>query len=186
MLLVTAIVLAGTLLVGFTWADRQYNHPTVLDSWQNAYGVFDCTTESWTEPFTARDSARGIRSRSDGIIYIEPADESVAGDNATLGVFLDAVGANLTDDEFVLPDGSTLAEQGTFCRGEEAFLQVQRWDGSGDEPVEIRYDDLHATRFKADRQSFVIALAPAGATIPPPPSADNVSLVDVESPGEGG
>ena len=104
--LVAAVVIAGSAVVGFSWATRQYHHPTVLDSWQNAYAVFDCRSEAWLPPLEPVPTSTGIRSRGDGLIYIEPAEDAYAGDNATLGLFLNEAGARLTDDELTLPDGT--------------------------------------------------------------------------------
>lgn len=177
--LVAAIILAGSTMVGFAWAERQYDHPTLADSWENAYAVFDCRDESWLEPFETLENPNGIRTRGDGVIYIEPSDESATGNNAQLALFLDNVGATLDDSTLVLPDGTTLSESGTFCRGEEAELQVMRWDTPLLEtsPSEVRTDGLAETRFLEDRQAFVIALAPAGSIVPAPPSVANLTPV---------
>lgn len=184
LVLVATIVVAGSMAVGYAWAQRQHEYPTLFDSWENAYGVFDCQTESWLEPFDSLHNPNGIRSRADGVIYIEPNDESATGENAQLGLFLDTVGATLDDDTLTLPDGSVISEQGTFCRGEEAVLQVMRWDAPLlDETVtEIRTDDLAASRFVGDQQAFVIALAPLGSTIPPPPSISSLTPAIESSP----
>lgn len=175
---VASVMLFGTLAVGFVWTERQYDHPTVLDSWQNAYGVFDCQSENWLPPMDSLDNPEGIRSRGDGVIYIEPATEAVAGDNATLERFLSVMGAELTDDSLTLPDGSTLTETGVFCKGEEAVLQVQRWKQGESTPVEVRVSDLAGTVFRDDLQSLAIVLAPVNAAVPAPPSA-----ADLPEPG---
>lgn len=170
---VASVILIGTLAVGYVWADRQYEHPTVLDSWQNAYAIFDCQTETWLAPFDSRANPDGIRSRGDGIIYIEPATEAAAGDNATLDLFLDAMGAQLSDDRLELPDGIALEEQGTFCDGEEAVLQVRRWAPGAQTPSEIRFTELAEVNFLADLESLAIVFAPVNAELPiPPTSAD--------------
>lgn len=174
--LVTVLVIAGSLMVGYAWAQRQYEYPTLFDSWQNAYAVFDCESEAWLEPFDSTNNPNGIRTRNDGIIYIEPTDESITGDNAHLHVFLDNVGASLSDDVLQLPDGSTLAEEGTFCSGEEAVLQVLRWDSpTAESPSEVRLEELADIKFLADRQALVIALAPVGSIIPLPSSVNNLA-----------
>ena len=170
--LVGLVVVAGILMVAFVRNDRQYEHPTVLDSWQNAYGVFDCQSETWLAPFASSSNPDGIRSRGDSIIYIEPASDAVAGDNATLEVFLEAMDVELTDDTLRLPDGTELNEAGTFCDGEEAVLQVRRWNADG-ELADIRFTDLAETNFLNDLDTFLIAFAPMNSGIPiPPASAD--------------
>jgi len=169
--LVAFVVVSGTLLVGFVWDQRQYEHPTTLDSWQNAYAVYDCQAETWLEPFDSAANPDGIRSRGDGIIYIEPASDAVAGDNATLEVFLDSVGAQLTDDQLTLPDGTTLSEQNSTCDDQDAVLQVRRWPEGAEQPIETRITDLANTNFLANGESLAIVLAPATASIPIPPSS---------------
>lgn len=184
LVLVAAIILAGSTMVGFARAERQYAHPTLFDSWQNAYGVFDCQTESWFDPLEAVENPNGIRTRGDGVIYIEPTVESATGDKAQLGLFLDNVGASLNDITLTLADGTTLNEQGAMCSGEEAVLQVMRWDSPHVDtaPSEIRTQGLAETRFLDDQQAFVIALAPLGSTIPAPPSISSLTAGNPSSP----
>lgn len=179
LLLVAAIIIAGSLLVGFAWAERQYEYPTLFDSWENAYGVFDCQTESWLDPFETVDNPNGIRTRNDGVIYIEPSVESATGDNAQLGLFLENVGAFLDDDTFVLPDGTTLSEGSASCsNGEDPVLQVLRWDNPGADttPTEIRTENLATTRFLGHREAIAIAFAPLGSIIAPPPSIAELAI----------
>jgi hypothetical protein len=172
LMVVALIVIGGIVLIGSIRSERQYAHPTVFDSWQNAYSVFDCETETWLPPIEAQTGANGIRTRADGIIYIEPLDDSATGSNAELSVFLNNVGAVLTDEELVLPDGTTLSENNLECRDEEVELQVMRWDDvNAEEPIEVRTSDLASTPFLADGQALAIVLAPRGASIPIPPSA---------------
>jgi len=181
--LVLAVILAGSTMVGFAWAERQYDYPTIFDSWENAYGVFDCQSQDWLAPFDSLNNPNGIRSRNDGVIYIEPNDDSVTGSGAQLGVFLSNVGVELTDDTLTLPDGTVLSEQGLSCGGEDVELSISRWDPavSLETPVEIRTEDLAATRFLADQQAFVLALAPAGTTISTPLSIEHLSISTNES-----
>jgi hypothetical protein len=178
--LVAGIVVAGILMVAYTWSERQYDHPTTLDSWQNAYAVFDCQTETWQPPFGSRNNPDGIRSRGDGIIYIEPGTDAVAGNNATLGVFLEAVGAELTDDTLTMPDGTVFEERGTFCGTEPAILQVLQWPANATEPDARRLEDLASTTFRADRESLVIMFAPPNAKVPLPPAAADLPPAGVE------
>lgn len=169
---VASIVAAGTFMVGFAWSARQYDHPTLFDSWENAYGVFDCTAEAWLEPIESTNNPNGIRTRNDGVIYIEPRVEAVTGDGARLDVFLNNVGASMSDTTLTLPGGQVLSEQGAVCDGQEAVLQVQRWRSSSlTEPVEIITADFDNIVFLEDGQAFAIALAPFGANVPAPPSS---------------
>ena len=182
LVLVAMIVLAGSTMVGLARAERQYDHPTLFDSWQNAYGVFDCTSEDWLAPFENLENPNGIRTRGDGVIYIEPTVEEATGNRARLGLFLDNVGVELTDSTLRLPDGTVLDEQDAWCRGEEAVLQVIRWTEPRTDPaaVEIRTENLAQTRFLNDGEAFAIALAPLGANLPTPPSVASLPETPTE------
>lgn len=178
LVLVAVIVVAGSMLVGFAWAERQYEYPTLFDSWENAYAVFDCQSDTWLDPFESLENATGIRTRDDGVIYIEPSVESATGSSARLELFLDSVGATIDDTSLMLPGGATLSEDAVCASGEDAMLQVMRWDApvADFSATEIRTENLAATRFLGDQQAFVIALAPAGSTIPAPANMPELTL----------
>lgn len=172
---VVLVMIAGSLMVGFAWASRQYHHPTLSDSWQSAYGVYSCETANWSAPIESDNNPNGIRTRGDGVIYIEPTIDSATGNGARLDVFFDNVGAVLTDDSLVLPDGTQISEGDVLCGGEEAVLQVHRWSArTDDEPVEVRYSDFDDMVFLNDGEVFVVALAPRGAAIEIAPSAESL------------
>lgn len=172
--LVIMIVVLGFLLVAFSRSTRDAQPaPTLQDHWHNSYGVYDCQTDSFLEPFQSERDPDGIHSHQDGLIHIHPFTAAVTGKEAQLHIFLTNMGATLTDSELTLPGGETLSE-GVQCDGQEAVLQVVRWDDAfaeGIAPSEIRVDDLDSFRFLADGQAVVIALAPLGADIPMPETA---------------
>ena len=88
------------------------------------------------------------------------------------------MGVALTDTTMTLPDGSILSEAGAVCDGEEAILQVVRWDGVGSEaPSEVRLDDLANAAFLDDGQVLAIALTPVDRNIDMPPSSSNPAFV---------
>ena len=176
-MIVAAIILLGLLLVGWARSTRTTEPaPTLQDYWRNAYGVYDCQQEAFLPPFDSDFDPNGIRSRQDGLVHIHPFESSVTGKNAQLHVFLTNMGAQLDDDEMLLPGGESLVA-GVECDGEVAILQVVRWDDAlvGGTPSEIRTEDLDSFRFLDDGQAFTIALAPAGADVQLPPSVTELA-----------
>ncbi len=181
--LVVLIVVLGLTLVVVTRATRDVQaSPTLQDHWHNAYVVYDCRSDDFLPAFQSQLDPTGIGSHADGLVHIHPFTASVTGRQAQLVEFLDPMGATLTDDTLTLPGGETLSEEGAVCGGEPAILQVVRWDSAlagadvGD-PIDTITEDLSSFRFLENTQSFTIALAPEGATIPPPPSVDQLAPV---------
>ncbi len=172
--LVVLICVLGLALVVFARTSRDAQaSPTLQDHWHNAFGVWDCTTESFLPNFQSQSDPDGIHSHQDGLIHIHPFTASVTGKEAKLEVFLRNMGAELDDDTLALPGGDSLTE-GVQCGGEPAILQVARFDDvlNAATLAEVRTEDLSDTRFLADAQGIVLALAPEGADIPPPNTLD--------------
>jgi hypothetical protein len=181
------IIVLGLALVVFarTTRDAQAS-PTLQDHWHNAYGVWDCTSDSFLPNFQSESDPDGIHSHQDGLIHIHPFTAGVTGKEAKLEVFLRNMGAQLDDDTLALPGGETLTE-GVECGGEPAVLQVVRFGDVLNSTLvtEVRTEDLADTRFLGDAQGLVIALAPEGAEIPPPNSVEQLAAVLGQSRDEG-
>lgn len=181
--LVLVIVVLGFSLVAAARTTRDAQpSPTLQDHWHNAYGVYDCRSESFLAPFQSEFDPQGVHSHKDTTIHIHPFTAAVTGKEAKLKVFLDAMGATLSDETLTLPGGETL-EEGVDCGGEPAVLQVVRWDNALNpgEPSEVRTEDLDQFRFLANAQALTIALAPAGSEIPLPDVAALEASVGVSS-----
>ncbi len=183
------VVILGVLLVTYARSTRDASAeaPTLQDHWHSAYAVYDCRTESFLPSFTSDYDPRGIHSHSDGLLHIHPFSSAVTGDGATLDVFFDAMLVDLDDDDtkMVLPSGTELAN-GADCGGEEAVLQVARYDANNIEagPSEIVSSSIGDFIFEGNREAYTIALAPLGADIPPPPG-DRLAQLDAASPDRG-
>lgn len=129
------------------------------------------------QPFlnTGARDVLGIHTHDDGVIHIEPMVDSVAGRKATLGKFLDYVGASITDTtlSFATPAGGKLEfkENTTKCQGgRDGEVQVARWDSAksaanGDKPNEIITSNMGSILLK-DGQALTISFMPAGTKIP--------------------
>jgi hypothetical protein len=168
------IVLLGIGLVAFAADDYKSETqvpPVIGDHWHAAVG-FDICGEF--QPDLAEFESRvGIHTHGDGVIHIHPSSEGGAGDNATLGTFLEGAGVTLTDDELTIGD-ETWKEGEDQCDGEDAELVVAQWkdvETNDGEPALIRRD-FDSIRFRDDGEGYTIAFVPEGTTdIPKPESA---------------
>lgn len=176
---VALVIVLGLALVVFARATRDAEaSPTLQDHWHAAYGVWDCVTESFLTPFQSEFDPEGIHSHQDGLIHIHPFTSSVTGKEAKLAVFLDAMGASLSESGLELPGGATL-ESGVECNGEKAIMQVIRWENAfiGGEPTNVFTTSLEDVRFLNDEEAFTIARAPEGSEIPLPNTIGNLEGV---------
>lgn len=145
------------------------------DNWRAAYGVWDCAegdSGAWLPIYqTIVPDPLGIHSHQDGLIHIHPFSPDAAGPRAQLEDFLTTMGAAITDDSLIVEGGRVLTED-TDCAGEPAVIQVLRWNHATDldsEP-DIFTEDMGEVPFANDGELWILARAPLGADIPPPPS----------------
>ncbi len=146
------------------------------DHWHSAFSVYACG--EMLPPTQNPDHGDGIHAHADGLIHIHPTSTQAAGPNATLGNYLSAVGATLTDDRYEPGTGeaSDVLDVNEGCGGEPAALQLAVWPKDGfDTDPEIITSNLADYRFEEDGQAITLALAPLGAEIPISPVADNVN-----------
>ncbi|MGI9604755.1 MAG: hypothetical protein ACR2P0_01320 [Acidimicrobiales bacterium] len=179
------VIIVGVLLVIFSWNARDVLalEPSFDDHWHLPYGIYDCQTDSFL-PNLADPAVpnSGIHTHGDGVIHLHPRSSDATGNNAQLGVFLDAVRVEIEDDAILsFPDRAALDENGAECGGEPAILQVARFDPGTSTPSEVVTENLLDFRFSADQERVTIAFAPAGAEILPPPQA-NIDQAAAASP----
>ncbi len=182
---VTVIIVLGVLLVWFARDEREaVAEPQTTDHWHAAYGTYLC--DHFADPLTDIGSdALGIHTHGEGIVHIHPFLNSAAGTNAKTGIFFDQVGLDISNDQISLPSGESMAEDDDQCDGEDAIVQVAKWNSAeaaaaGEKPDQIFTDDFRDIRFTADREAFTIAFLPEGADIPAPesiPTLDDLSDV---------
>ncbi|MET0459838.1 MAG: hypothetical protein ABW195_11370, partial [Ilumatobacteraceae bacterium] len=167
--------------------------PTINDHWHVAYGFDLCDTEGFvkldgaleeqdaTGNLVNTDFLRtGVHSHDDGVIHWHPSSSAAVGKRATLGVFLENYGVELTDDSLKFPEnqngGKEYIEGETKCAdGKDGELSVTVWDSPTDTSDGQRYisgfDDVHVDH---DGMVFTIAFTPRGATVTQPPWAANL------------
>jgi hypothetical protein len=200
--LIVLIVVLGVGLITYAANDRKNDDqvPPVAhqDHWHAAYGVYIC--DQFLPAIPEFESPDGIHTHGDGVIHIHPFTESASGDNADLGVFLDAAGIELDNDSLTVA-GETYTEGEDTCgegdQAQDGQLIVAQWKDvqtTDNNPARIETDfsDIH---FADNGEGYVIAFVPEDEDIPKPESAANlaelgaVDAADVTSttaPGGGG
>ena len=169
-----AIMLLGVALVAFAANDRKSEDdvpPVLGDHWHAAVGFYICGE---FQPDIAEFESRvGIHTHGDGVIHIHPSSAGGAGENATLGAFLEGAGVTLDDDELKIGD-ETWKEGDQKCGDEDGELVVAQWkdvENTDEKPALIRRD-FDSIRFRDDGEGYTIAFVPEGTTdIPKPESA---------------
>jgi hypothetical protein len=180
-----AIVLVGSALVWYAVDERQSDTnvpPIVGDHWHAAYGIYVCG--EWQPDIPEFEATTGIHTHGDGVIHIHPFSQSGAGENATLGTFLEDTDVKLSDSELTigkneLPDGAKTWKEGKDkCDGKDAELVVAKWDNVSDENAKpaLLTSGLEDIRFRHDGEGYTIAFMPEGDTdIPKPQTAANLA-----------
>jgi hypothetical protein len=202
--LVVALVLAlGIGLVVYSRQSRpaaDASAPTVNDHWHHAYGFYLCDTwfqltgalEGTTSTGYANTNfARtGIHSHDDGIIHWHPFTSASVGQNATLGVFLENYGVELSNDKLVFPEEQRAGlpsqqETGVFEEGEtsctidgvdeDAELKVVAWNNFTDTDDGTTYiADFNNIALDQDQMVVAIAFVPDDTDVSMPPWAQDL------------
>jgi hypothetical protein len=143
--------------------------PTVGGTpWNEAFAVYECG--KFAPNITVKNDPHGIRSQDDGIIHIAPKTKSVAGKNATLGVYTSAVGMTLSPAEVKLPGGKAYND-GDTCEGGKGHVYVKQFPYAGSPTGTLLKGDPGEVRL-ADQEELVVAFVPSSKskTIPGPPA----------------
>ena len=115
------------------------------------------------DPHFADYHRTGVHSHDDGVIHWHPFTSAAVGKRATLGVFLENYGVELTDDSLKFPEdqngGKEYIEGETKCPdGKDGELSVTVWqspeDTSGGDRYVSGFDDIRMTK-----NSLVITIA---------------------------
>ena len=167
-----AVVIVGAAAIGILAQSREsvvgIAPQAGLDHWHSAISLYGCDGQL-LPPTTNTDHGDGIHSHADSVIHIHPSNPSASGPNATLGSYLNASGAVLTNDSYQPgrgePASSLLSESGG-CDGAPAELQMAIWDGSDTtaQPT-ILTSDFSDFRFETDNQIIAIGLVREGDSL---------------------
>lgn len=182
---IAAVLVLGLSLVIFASRNNEATADDTapvanVDHWHTAYGIYVC--DAFLDPLPSQTDPEGIHSHADGVIHIHPYLSSSAGKNATLGVFADAVGIDLSDDKIEVPGVGTFTN-GDDCNGKEATWKVAVWADENSDTPTIVTEDFSKIHFDNDRMLMTIAFVPEGTEIPKPPSVEQLDkLTDVPQP----
>ena len=192
------IVLVGIASIAF--AKYHYNQnppvvePTVGTTWHAGLGTDICGTME--QPLTASPSSAktGLTTTGQGVLKIAPKNSGEAGNNATLGKFASGyTGFTLTNTSIKYPTSSSpelkngqKCPTGTPDAGQVGEVKARSWiittqTGKNGEQVESGgTTTLHPADLKfADRQLVTVGFVPDGASLPKPPSATSLALIQV-------
>lgn len=183
--LMAAVVILGTAGIVYSRDQRQPDNTRPFaaaagrpaDHWHTAIGFYICGT--FVPDLPEGDDPLGIHGHGDNIVHIHPFGASSSGKRATLGVYLDSVAADVSDDKVELP-GQDTKRNGDRCENGPGVVQAKVWDTrSPTDQGRIVEGDPASIR-PQDNQLITIAFVPAGTDIPKPPSEpilDNLSDV---------
>jgi len=182
-LTIGAVVVVGVLLVVLSAGGRDSSSepPRLGDHWHAAYGIYDCDAFITPLDDVVPDES-GIHTHGDGLMHMHPFGTKYTGSGANIGNWGETVGLELTDTS--IRAGQMEAENGDSCGEEDGVLQLWTWD-SIDDDEGTRIESDFADYAPQDGSMFVLAFAPEGAEIPPPPPEAQASLqapVDVVGP----
>jgi hypothetical protein len=208
-MVVAIVVVLGLALVVYARQSRpaaDASAPQLSDHWHHAYGFYLCDTwfqlsgdaeDPGTDDFTAYQRS-GIHSHDDGLMHWHPFTSVAVGSNATLGVFLDTYGVELTNDKLTFPENQRAGlpheqETGVFEDGEttctidgtdeDAELKVVVWDNFTDTDDGTTYiADFNNIRLDQDQMVVAIAFVPDNTDVGMPPWAPDLpSLGEIDS-----
>jgi len=173
--------------------------PAVGTKWFEGYAIDECG--KLLPPLKPTNDSNGLTTRN-GVIYIEPKVKSVAGHNATLFAFANAVGMKLNAGELQVP-GSRLYTDGDSCEGQPGHVYVMTWSNPAEPQSDGVLQNKKSTKggledtcnpdcdsgvLLEDDQLVTIAFLPAPAkghklSVPEPPAAVISYLSQVEANG---
>jgi len=202
-ILAIAVIGLGTIVYARqSQPEADASPPTIEDHWHAAYGFSLCDEEGFTQLAGAKEETdangqlisseflrTGVHSHDDGVIHWHPYTAAAVGKRATLGVFLDVYGVELTDDSLKFPDeqgGKEYVEGETQCDGEDGELKVIVWDDYDDPGAGTTYvSNFNDIRVDSNSMVFSISFQPQGTEVGKPDWAaqlPELGAVDDSSP----
>jgi hypothetical protein len=162
---IAVLVAAWQLYESFT----KDEDPKVGDHIHAALGISVCGFPAENAPefeFKAgegegENAKAGLHSHGDGLLHIHPFTEDEAGENATVGLFMEYAGFDVGDDHLTLWDDLNVSNGDPCPDGRPGNV---RWSVNGEE------QDGNPADYKPDDQDVIeIAFLPDGDAIPQPP-----------------
>lgn len=135
--------------------------PAIGDHWHAALGVNICG--EWKPNTPQYEAATGIHSHGDGYIHMHPGSGAGAGQRATVGLFLDQAGEEISENAVELSDGTDL-KNGNECPNLDDQAGKVRWSVNGEEK-----SGNPANYVPADGDVVALAFLPEDVEIGTPP-----------------
>jgi hypothetical protein len=148
------------------------------DHWHAAYGLYIC--DYFSTPLNDEgEDKNGIHTHADNLIHVHPFTQAVSGTNATMGVFFDQTGLQVSGERIKLPDGRVFKEGETTCDGKPAEVRVAHWKdartaSASEKPDDVKESGFGGIQFTEDLGAYTIAFVPKGTDIPAPPEAQAI------------
>jgi len=182
------VVLLGTAGIVYSRDQRQPDNTRpfsavagrAADHWHAAIGFHICG--AFTPNLPEGEDPLGIHGHGDNVVHIHPFGASSSGKRATLEVYFDAIGADVSDDKIELP-GQDSKRNGDRCENGAGVIRTKVWDTreAGDQGRIVEGDPSSIR--PRDNQLITIAFGDANADIPKPPSEPKLDdLDDVAKP----
>jgi hypothetical protein len=179
------VVILGTAGIVYSRDQRQPDNTRPFaaaagragDHWHAAIGFYICG--SFVPDLPEGDDPLGIHGHGDNVVHIHPFGASSAGKRATLELFFDTVGADISDDKIELP-GQDTKRTGDKCENGEGVIRTKVWDTRAASDQGRIFEGDPSNLRPQDGQLITIAFGPENQDIPKPPSETNLdSLTDV-------
>jgi hypothetical protein len=168
--------------------------PTINDHWHVGYGFYICgewytlggeleETDSQGRLVNTPYLQTGVHSHNDGVVHWHAFTSKAVGRRATLGVFFDVYGVEMTNERLKFPDGQPsegirgeeFIPGETQCDGKDAELSVAVWNNYTDTGDGIRYiANFENIRIQNDGMVFAMVFMPRGEPVPTVPWAANL------------
>ncbi len=182
------VVVLGTAGIVYSRDQRQPDNTRpfaaapgrAADHWHAAIGFHICGAFAPNLP--EGDDPLGIHGHGDNVIHIHPFGATSSGKRATLGIYFESVGADVSDDEIEVP-GQDTKRNGDRCDDGEGVIRTKVWD-TRDPADQGRIVEGDPSSIRPQNgQLITIAFGKADADIPRPPSAPTLdNLSDVGPP----
>jgi hypothetical protein len=144
------------------------------DHFHAVYAIDICGTEQPPLDDVGSD-AHGIHTHGDSLIHIHPFDETASGARATLSVFFEQTGVQLTDTSLTIRNRGTKTEGRDRCEGKDSELVVLVWLSADDADAGRPADETHTTDMGNVRlrqgEVITIAFRAKGASVAGPSNA---------------
>jgi hypothetical protein len=168
--------------------------PTINDHWHVGYGFYICgewytlggeleEVDSQGRLVNTPYLQTGVHSHNDGVVHWHAFTSRAVGRRATLGVFFDVYGVEMTNQRLKFPDGQPaegivgqeFIPGETQCDGKDAELSVVVWNNFADTGEGIRYiANFENIRIQNDGMVFAMVYMPRGEPVPVVPWAANL------------